>query len=195
MPQTPDAMRYFYHFCLFLFASILLFACKPDKNSVTPLQSSQKMIVGTWAMQQEHYTQYVDGVKRQDTTVNATEYNRAYIKFNGNGTFSSAGVYSSPDLGNLSGGLVNAADSTSGTFSFTGSALSLSEPIAGLATVSSFSGVTVTTAPILTPVSHAVSISQLTTAVLKIHTEYVYTYSVNSSSQTYKMEDDYYYTK
>jgi|SRR3569833_282937 len=188
-------MRHFYHFCLFLFASILFFACKPDKNGVVPLQASQKMIVGTWAMQQEHYTQYIDGVKQQDTTVNATDYNRAYIKFNGNGTFSSAGVYTSADMGSLSGGLVNAADSTSGTFSFTGSALSLSEPIAGLVMNASFGVVSTITAPVITPVSHAVSISQLTAAALKIHTEYIYTYSVNSSSQTYKMEDDYYYTK
>src|SRR4051812_22251380 len=128
-------MRRFYYFFLFLLASIYIIACKPDKNTVAPLQASQKMIVGTWAMQQERYTQYVDGVKKIDTTLNATEYSRAYIKFNGNGTFSSAGLYTSPDLGNnLSGGLINAADSTSGTFSFTGSAFSLSEPIAGLVT-------------------------------------------------------------
>jgi len=188
-------MRRFYHFYLFILASLFFFSCKPDKNSVAPLLASQKMIIGTWTLQQEQYTQYVDGQKQIDTTLNATEYNRAYVKFNGNGTFSSAGLYTSPNLGSLSGGLVTAADSTSGTFSFTGSTFSLSEPIAGLATGSTLTAVSVTMAPVITPVSHSVSISQLTAQSLKIHTEYIYTYTVNSSSQTYKMDDDYYYTK
>ena len=188
-------MRRFYHFCLFILVLLFFFSCKPDKNGVAPLQASQKMIVGTWTLQQERYTQYVDGQKQVDTTLNATEYNRAYMKFNGNGTFSSAGVYASPDLGNLGSGLVNAADSTSGTFSFTGSVFSLSEPIAGLATGSSLTAISVSTAPVITPVSHSVSISQLTVQSLKIHTEYIYTYTVNNSSQTYKMDDDYYYTR
>ena len=153
------------------------------------------MIVGTWTMQQEQYTQYVDGVKQIDTIVNATNYNRAYVKFNSNGTFSSAGLYTSPDLGDLNGGPVAAADSTSGTFSFTGSAINLSEPIAGLATSLSLTAISVTTAPVITPVSHSASISQLTAESLKIQTEYIYTYTVNNVSRTYKMDDDYYYTK
>lgn len=188
-------MRRFYYFCLFILASLILFSCKPDKNSVAPLLASQKMIVGTWTLQQEQYTQYVDGQVQVDTTLNATDYNRAYLKFNSNGTFASAGVYASPGLGTLGSGMMTAADSTSGTFTFIGSSFSLSEPIAGLATGSTLSLVSVSMAPVITPVSHSVSVSQLTTSSLKIHTEYVYTYTVNSSSQTYKMDDDYYYTK
>ncbi|MGZ4001273.1 MAG: hypothetical protein ACXVIY_11615, partial [Mucilaginibacter sp.] len=78
-------MRRFYFFYFFALVSLLFFSCKPDKNSVAPLLASQKMIVGTWTLQQEHYSQYVDGQKQVDTTMNATEYNRAYVKFNGNG--------------------------------------------------------------------------------------------------------------
>jgi hypothetical protein len=188
-------MPRFYHFCLFMFALLFFFSCKPDKSSVAPISASQKMIVGTWTLQQEQYTQYVDGQKQIDTTLNATEYNRAYVKFNSNGTFSSAGIYASPNSGSLSGGLTNAADSTSGTFSFTGTALSLSEPIAGLTTGSTLTSISVSMAPVITPVSHSVSISQLTSESLKIHTEYIYTYTVNNLSQTYKMDDDYYYTR
>ena len=188
-------MRRFYCFYLFIFVSLLFVACKPDKNNLAPLQASQKMIVGTWTLQQERYTQCVDGQKQVDTTLNATEYNRAYVKFNGNGSFSSAGVYASPNSGSLSGGLMNAADSTSGTFTFTGSALSLSEPIAGLATGATLTAISVSSAPVITPVSHSVSIIQLTSQSLKIHTEYIYTYTVNNLSQTYKMDDDYYYAR
>jgi len=184
-----------YYFYLFVFVSVLFFSCKPDKNSVAPLQASQKMIVGTWTLQQERYSQYVDGQKQVDTTLNATEYNRAYVKFNGNGTFSSASIYASPNFGSLSGGLTSTADSTSGTFTFTGSTFSLSEPIAGLATGSTLTAINVTTAPVIKPVSHSVSIIQLTSQSLKVHTEYIYTYTVNNLSQTYKMDDDYYYTR
>jgi len=163
---------------------------------VGPLQGSQKVIVGTWTMQQEQYTQYVDGVKQADTAVYATDNNRAYIKFNANGTFSSAGIYNSINPGGLNGGgMITAADSTSGTFSLNGSAISLSEPIAGLSTGSTLMALGTSTPPVITPVSHSASINQLTTASLKIHTEYIYTYTVNNASQTYKMDDDYYYTK
>ncbi|MGZ4000322.1 MAG: hypothetical protein ACXVIY_06830, partial [Mucilaginibacter sp.] len=107
----------------------------------------------------------------------------------------SASAYASPAFGSLGGGLVNTADSTSGKFTFTGSTFSLSEPIAGLATGATLTAINVSTAPVITPVSHSVSISQLTSQSLKIHTEYIYTYTVNNLSQTYKMDDDYYYTR
>jgi hypothetical protein len=188
-------MRRFSYLCLFVFALLFFFSCKPDKNSVTPLLGSQKMIVGTWTMQQEEYAQYIDGVKQIDTTVNATDNNRAYVKFNSNGTFSSAGLYTAPNVGGLNNGLLTAADSTSGTFGLTGSAITLSEPIAGLTTSTTVIGVNASAPPVITPVSHLASVSLLTAESLKIHTEYTYTYTVNNTSQTYKMVDDYFYTK
>jgi hypothetical protein len=171
-------MRRFSYLCLFVFALLFFFSCKPDKNSVTPLLGSQKMIVGTWTMQQEEYAQYIDGVKQIDTTVNATDNN-----------------YTAPNVGGLNNGLLTAADSTSGTFGLTGSAITLSEPIAGLTTSTTVIGVNASAPPVITPVSHLASVSLLTAESLKIHTEYTYTYTVNNTSQTYKMVDDYFYTK
>jgi hypothetical protein len=144
----------------------------------------------------------VDGQVQVDTTMNASANNRAYLQFNSNGTFSSAGLYSSANVGSSSLNLENpgsqpvtAVDSTSGTFAFTGSVLSLSAPVAGLAGGSTLTSMYVSMAPVITPVSHSVSISQLSASSLQIHTEYIYTYTVNSSSQTYKMDDDYAYTR
>jgi hypothetical protein len=189
-------MRRFYHYCLFISISALFFSCKPDKKGVPPLQSSQKIIVGTWTMQQEQHTQYVDGVKQKDTVVLATDHNRAYVKFNANGTFSSAGIYNTINPGGPNGsGMITAADSTSGTFNLNGPNISLSEPIAGLLTGSAQVILGASAPPVIIPVSHSASVSQLTAQSLKIHTEYIYTYSVSNSSQTYKMDDDYYYTR
>jgi hypothetical protein len=185
-------MRRFYHFYLFLFISLVLFSCKPDKSNVIP---ASQQLLGKWTLQQQQYKQYVDGIKQKDTTLNASEYSRAYLEFKSNGTFNSAGFYSAGNTGNLGSGIIAASDSTNGTFSFSGSAFTLSAPIAGFASDMAVVGYSSGSIPVIRPVSNSVSNSQLTSSSLKIHTEYIYTYTINNLSQTYKMDDDYFYTK
>jgi len=184
-------MGRFYYGCFFVFASLCLCSCKADKKGVAPLAGSQELIAGTWILQQEHQVQYVDGQQGADTTLNATANNRAYVLFNSNGTFRSAGAY----VALTPGGPVNATDSTSGAFSITGISLSLSEPIAGLAAGGAPTALNVSSAPVITPVSHSAALSELSSATLQIHTEYIYTYTVNNVSQTYTIDDDYTYAR
>src|SRR5581483_4033302 len=90
---------------LSLAACLGLFSCK--KDGAASNQSSQRLIVGKWTLQQQQFVQYVDGVKKVDTILNATPNSIASIQFNNDGTFNSSSAYSSGDLGNLNAGLTS----------------------------------------------------------------------------------------
>ena len=128
-----------------------LFSCKKDdKGNASP--SRQSLIVGTWELQQQHYLMYVDGVKQKDTTYFASQNLEAEIEFTSTNTFTSASALSTGVNGGLSGGATAANSSTSGTYSFTGTAFSMSAPIAGL-DIGSGSFGTTTVVPVITAVS------------------------------------------
>jgi hypothetical protein len=184
---------------LLIFLTGCLISCQKGGNGSPHLPNdAQNLIIGKWTLQQEHVLQYIDGTKHTDTVYTAATNNYAMVQFNSNGTFASASLYSSGNnSGGLSSGYVTTSDSTSGVYAITASSFSTSAPVAGFGSGGvSFYGVTGTqTAPVITPVSHLSAINQLQASKLELHTEYVYTLTANSISQTYKIESDYSYSK
>ncbi|HVV55695.1 MAG TPA: hypothetical protein VHC47_10240 [Mucilaginibacter sp.] len=173
-------------------------ACRKD-GKYTPIpKGAQALLVGKWTLQSEQVIQYIDGVQTIDTNYSASPNSYAAIQFNQNGTFSSTSFYMM--TGGAEGGLsqnnVVSVDTTRGTFAVAGSSFNLSAPISGFSTGLNLYGITFTPiAPVITPVSNAITINQLTTSKLTLHTDYVYTSTVNNVSKTYKVEDDYYYVR
>ncbi|MBS1525195.1 MAG: hypothetical protein JST19_06075 [Bacteroidetes bacterium] len=189
-------MRNLYRLSFAVFAACGFMACKSSGNYLPVPNNAQNLIVGRWTLQKQEFVQYADGVEKVDTVLNATQFSLASIQFNNDGTFSSSSMYASGNSGNLSGGVINASDDSHGTYAFAGSVFSISAPIAGFSMGGNSlvfgSGGSV---PVITPVSNSIKIVQLTSSKLNLHAEYVYTYTAGSVSQTYKTENDYYYTK
>jgi hypothetical protein len=179
-----------------------LSACQHSSgNSVAPDASA--LIVGKWNLQQEKTVQYVNGMMKTDTTYLTSPANVANLQFNKDGTYHSAGHYvsqiGSPIANPLNGGVTYTAaqDSISGTYSIKNTSLNFSSLVAGFANSAtpSFYGTTVSTLPTYTLVSNTSQINELSASKLTIHTEFVYSETLNSVVTTYKNEIDFYYTK
>ena len=168
-----------------------LFSCNKGSNpgpyNHLP-NDAASLILGKWNLQKESLVQYVDGVKKIDTTFNTSSNNIAAVEFNKNDTYSSESAYIS---NSLSSGASNME--TTGTYSIVGQVFIVNGAIAGFDTSLSF--LNFSEVPVITPVSHSIQINQLTASSLNLHTEYVYTYTLNNVSKTNKTETDYYYTK
>jgi hypothetical protein len=187
---------------LLLFSGLLissLSACKGGKGvSPNPVPG---LIVGKWNLQQQKTVQYVDGVIKTDTTFSATVSAAANLQFNINGTYNSSSHYfaqAGPPFSLNNGATVVAAnDTTFGTYSIANTELKLSSNVAGFISASFAYGTTTIapTLPTFTLVSKTSQINKLTSADLNIHSEVIYTSTLNSVTITYKNEFDYYYTK
>jgi hypothetical protein len=192
-------MRRIYHLLVLLSATTCVFSCK-NGNEVNISQSSAKLIVGKWTLQQQHFVQYIGAAKYMDTTYTASQNSFSQIQFNSDGTFASASKYISNNNNtslNGNSGATNLESNSGGTYSFTGTDFSISAPIAGFGSDgAAFYGTTATAyAPVIAPISNLAQITLLTSTRLTLHTEYVYSYTVNNVSQTYKTDNDYYYNK
>jgi len=185
------------YFLLLAFA-LTCFIASCNKDGSGSVNAHQGLIVGTWNLQQEDWAQYVDGVEQIDTSYLATVNSTSYVKFNATGTFSSVSHSVSFITGgnNLGNGSTNVAsvDSVSGTYSYTGSAFSISSPVAGFSNVTGSFGAA-TEVAVFKIVSQSAQISQLTASKLNMHVEYIYTATTSTGSKTYKNEMDLYYTK
>ena len=179
-----------------------LSACQHGSgNSVAPDASA--LIVGKWNLQQEKTVQYVNGVMKTDTTYLTSPTNVANLQFNMGGTYHSASHYvseiGSPIANPFNGGItsITAQDSTSGTYSIKNTSLNFSALVTGFANgaTPSFYGTTVSTLPTYTLISNTSQINELSTSKLNMHTEVVYSETLNSVATTYKNEIDFYYTK
>lgn len=179
-----------------------LSACQHGSgNSVAPDASA--LIVGKWNLQQEKTVQYVNGVVKTDTTYLTSPTNVANLQFNMGGTYHSASHYvseiGSPIANPLNGGVTYTAaqDSTYGTYSIKNTSLNFSALVAGFASgaTPSFYGTTVSTLPTYALISNTSQINELSTSKLTMHTEVVYSETLNSVVTTYKNEIDFYYTK
>lgn len=186
----------------FILTSLIIagcfWACRKDGKYTPVPKGAQSLLVGKWTLQTEQVVQYIDGVKTIDTIYDTSPNSYAAIQFNQNGTFSSTSFYMI--VGGTEGGLnqnnVVSVDTTKGTFAIAGTSFSLSAPISGFnADVNLYSITFTTTAPVITPVSNSITINQLSSSKLTLHTDYVYTLTVSNVSKTYKVEDDYYYTR
>ena len=191
-------MNRIYFLSILILATVFLNSCGKGGKTMGLTQSSQSLIVGKWTLQQEKYVQYIDGVKKQDTVINASQNNLALVQFNKDGTFTSTSSYlSGVATGSLNSGVSNASASTSGTYSFAGTVFSMSSYVTGLASGnSSFYGFTTATSiPVYSAVSSAMQINELTANRLNLHIEVIYTLTINSVPQTYKTVGDYFYTR
>lgn len=183
-----------------LFPVLLVYylsACQGGK-STNPAPSPS--VVGKWNLQQQKTVQYVNGEVETDTIFYATVSSVANLQFNSNGTYHSASHYISQagppfTLGN--GTVVAANDSTFGTYNVANTELKLSSIVAGFINAGFAYGTTTTpvTLPVFALVSNTSQINKLTSTNLEIHSEVIYTSTLNSVTTTYKNEFDYSYTK
>jgi hypothetical protein len=178
-----------------------LSACQHSSGN-SPAPDASALIVGKWNLQQEKTVQYVNNVMKKDTTYLTSPTNIANLQFNKDGTYHSAGHYvsgiGSPIANPLNGGItsITAQDSTYGTYRIVNSSLNFSNFVAGLVSgTPSFYGTTVSTLPTYTLISNTSQINELSTSKLNMHTEVVYSETLNSVTTTYKNETDFYYTK
>jgi len=156
--------------------------------------SAQTLIVGSWNLQQEHLVQYIDAVKKTDTTYLAATNSKALLKFDATGNYTSASAFYTVSAS----GPVAASITQDGIYKFTGEDFSLSEGVTGFGHVIGFyQSTTVTSAevPVVTAVSHAAQIKHITTSALDLHTEVIFTVTVNGVLKNYKVEEDYSYTR
>jgi hypothetical protein len=169
-----------------------ILGCSKGNNNVSP--NAQRLIIGTWSLQQEHIVQYIDAVKEIDTTYLTASNNKAQIKFNNDGSYASvSSFYSVSPLGPVA-----ASATAGGTYKFTGQDFSLSEGVSGFGHVIGFYQSTTATSaevPVVAPVSHSAQIKHITKSVLDLHTEVIYNVTVNGVLENYKVEEDYSYTK
>lgn len=187
-------MRRIYFLAVSVLLSISFFSCKKDNGKPYVPVSAANLIVGKWVLQSEHSVQYVDGVKNMDTIMTASQNSYADLQFNSNGTFTVSGMYTIPGSGSLSSGASVGSYSGTGTYSFAGSNFSMEGTLLGFETGGAF-GATLIAAPIITPVSHSAQVTSVTTTGLVVHTEVIYTYTLNNISQMYKVENDLSYTR
>ena len=171
-------------------------ACQNDGKGVTPTLNTT-LLTGKWNLQQQKMVQYLDGVKKIDSTFTASSQSAAHLQFNKDGSFNSAGftITGIATTGSLGGGITSVArDSTYGTYSLASSALKLSEHIAGISS-GPFSFFSNTSVSVFTPVSYTVQVNQLTSSSLSLHAEYIATVTQNGITQTFKDDEDYNYIK
>jgi hypothetical protein len=191
--------KLYYIFILFLMICGLSACQHGSGNSVAPDASS--LIVGKWNLQQEKFVQYVNGIMNSDVTELASSNSIANLQFNRDGSYHSAShlVVQGGPADPLSGGLsrTTAEDSTYGTYKIANTSLNFSSLVAGFAIIAtpSFYGTTVSTLPTYTLVSNTSQINELSTSKLTMHTEFVYSETLNSVVTTFKNEIDFYYTK
>ena len=174
---------------LALVTMITFGAC--HKNSTVP--STQITIAGKWILQKQTYVQYVNDVKQVDTVCLASDTTAANVQFNADKSFKSIGIYLSKNPNNPA----NAETEVSGTYTASNSALTVSNTMAGLlffpAIYTLATNYNINTA--ITNQLHTSKLNAKTSSTLSIHTEDSYTATANSVSTTYKMVNDFYYTK
>jgi hypothetical protein len=189
-------MQRIYFLAAFLLLSTGFFSCqKGGKSDYIPGTAAQAL-VGKWALQTDHSVQYVNGVKQVDTIYNTAQNSYVNTEFKADGTYITTGsYYNSLNQGGFSTGAVVTNFTASGTYVYTRSGFSVTGNVGGFSNSSSFYSVTAGTIPVVTPVSNSVQINELTGTKLTLHTEIVYTSTVNNTSQTYKLVNDLAYDK
>lgn len=191
-----NKLNYFFIMCLLLCG---LAACNSNKAiGITP--SSSSLILGKWNLEQQKTLQYVNGVVQIDTTFTASVSVNARAQFNADGTYNSASHYvaqTGPPLTFGNGSIAAANDSTFGTYNIADTQLKLSSIVTGFISATLAYGTTTfqSTLPTFALVSNISQINSLSSSKLNIHSEVIYSSSLNNTTTTYKNEFDYYYTK
>jgi hypothetical protein len=173
---------------IFLFVAALFVSCLFACVGKDPVKPSARLY-GQWNLRQQKTELYIDGVKQTDTLIVASSNSSGQLFFKDNGTYTSGSLYTS----GTGVGTIQAQSTTNGTYSFNGSELMLSSTIAGLFDGAAFSNTTGTV--VITPISHSTRVDELTSSTLILHAEFVYTITLDGSTQSRKVEADYVYTK
>jgi len=186
-------MRHIYIF-MFAIAALLIYSC--GKHGSSPSGQQQKMILGKWNLKKEVAIGYIDGVQQPTVTTDASDKGYNYTQFNPDNNFISVSFYNSGGMGSTSLSNVVAVDTLRGNYSFSGSALNLTNPllpgfITGTGSFSTGTG----SVPVTHLVSQSATIVQLTASALTLHVEYETTQTVDSNTKTYKSVLDYYFTR
>ena len=173
-------------------------ACQ-NGGGVNPIPKAG-LIVGKWNLQQEKFMQYIDGIKKVDTSYTTSSLNISKAQFNSDGTYNCAShSISGNGSSSLAGGTIVVAsqDSTYGTYTLNGSALNLSSTLAGFSNAAFFGSITASTISTTNVfVSRSFQVSELTSSKLTVHLELMYTNTNTSAvTQTFKDEEDLYYSK
>lgn len=147
------------------------------------------MLIGKWNLQQQKVLQYIDGVKKVDTTYLTAPNNVSNLQFNTDNTYTSNSFFHIADgLGPYS-----SSGTAGGTYSYSATLFTMSGGIAG------FGNVTATflagPAPVFHQDSHLEKVNQLTASLLNLHTESVVTATTTAGTQTVRYVNDYVYTK
>ncbi len=177
----------------------LLAACGGKNNSPVP-NNNAIMLVGKWSLQTQKIVQYINGQQQPPISLAASNKNAAYAQFNQDGTYTSVSLYNSDGIGSTQLSAVYGEQTLGGNYSFSGSAFSLST--AGLAGLSddvlvppSSNTTVITSIPTIKIISQSAQITQLTSSVLTLHTEYTTLQTIASVNTNYKYVQDYYYTR
>lgn len=174
---------------LFLIAALLvsgLFACKKDSK-----RELAAKLMGNWTLQRQNAVQYIDGVKQADTVFLASGNSSANVDFNPDGHYTSNSIFVNPGLGGGSN-----SSQINGTYTFDGSAFSVSAGVSGFSNFGffAFSTTAQTTAPMVQYGAYTAHIDQLTANKLTLHTETNYTVNGENSTHAYQLIYDLYYT-
>ncbi|WP_426671258.1 hypothetical protein ACPPVU_08485 [Mucilaginibacter sp. McL0603] len=184
-----------YLFMICMLVSVLTACQKGDSNSIS---SDAALIVGKWNLQQQKTVQYVNDVRRSDTTIITTADINSNVQFEKNGKFINVSFRGYNDVGSGSSG-AGERDSTFGTYSVANSSLILSPSY--LVLLGFYDGLIPlffagdNPLPTVVMISDSSQINTLTSSKLTLHTEYIYSETINNITTIYKDELDYYYTK
>ncbi|MEO6850706.1 MAG: hypothetical protein ABI203_03370, partial [Mucilaginibacter sp.] len=88
------------------------------------IDNAKQLIVGKWNLQQQRLTQYIDGVKKTDTMVTASNSLKAFTQFNQSGSYTSVSIIF-PTSTNLEGAIAG-RDSLAGTYKISNTSLDIS---------------------------------------------------------------------
>jgi hypothetical protein len=180
-------MRNTYYLLIPVFL-LFLYSCSKDKK-VTP--SSTSMIVGSWKLQKQNLTQFVNGVIKVDTTISASANNKGSVQFNNDGTFVGISALSSISQN----ALYWQTDTLRNKYNISGSSLNIPSALPGFSLQLSFGFSSTTTGmPTFISSNEVAKITALTSSVFNLHSEFTVVY-IDAAQQTVKTVADYYYTK
>ncbi|MCR8558336.1 hypothetical protein KXD93_11805 [Mucilaginibacter sp. BJC16-A38] len=180
---------------LLLMAVVLLAAASCKKDSSAQNNTQQALIVGKWNLQKQNVTLYVNGGLQSDSSFTTSNKTVSYVQFNKGGSFTAVSVYNSEGIGSTNLSSQPAVESVTGTYSFVGTAFSLSMPSIGSLSAPTITGISTTTLPVFHLVSQSAKIITLTSSAFTLHTEFTITETVNNNTQTNKTVQDSYYTR
>jgi hypothetical protein len=185
---------YFLLVIIFLICCCLSACQKDNGGSNSVANTPQGLLVGKWTLQQQKYTQYVDGAKDPDMTFTTSASDMAYVQFDKNGNYTSVTqlILGSPPA------VFVARDTLAGSYKLLGNTFTLSSGfVSSLYVISATASYTpATETAVINPISNSVQISQLTSNMLTLHFEIVVNYHFSTGVITnYKTVSDLYYTR